>query len=119
MFYTFHQNNVKGFYINSPIKGIGQFVIIEADSKEEAYEKHKNLGIGIHNYTQYCNCCGDRWNTYSCDFSRDVPYINDLCIGEYAKNNTYPQSKTIYIHYKNLGIKKIVITGEYIRIEEF
>lgn len=56
-FYTFHQNNSGGVF-DGP-----QYVIIEADSADEANMTAMDHGVyfdGIHNHID-CPCCGDRW----------------------------------------------------------
>ena len=59
-FYTFSQNNTGGRFI-----GPAQFVIIEADSAEQANSIADNNdlyfdGIGD---GRDCPCCGDRWHS--------------------------------------------------------
>ena len=57
MFYTFRQNNSGGFF-SGP-----QFVIIEADSAEEANAIAEENDIYFHGVSRGldCSCCGDRW----------------------------------------------------------
>ena len=56
-FYTFHQNNSGGFFVGP------EFVIIEADSADEANMTAMDHDVyfdGIHHGND-CECCGDRW----------------------------------------------------------
>lgn len=61
MFYTFSQNNSGGdFDIDDKV---AEWVIIEADSADEANDIAEGVGIyfdGCENGYD-CDCCGDRW----------------------------------------------------------
>ena len=61
-FFTFRQNNSGGdFDVND---NVAHYVIIEANSVDEANAKAKNIGIyfdGVKNGSD-CECCGDRWH---------------------------------------------------------
>jgi hypothetical protein len=61
MFYLFSQNNSGGkFHID---ERIAHYVIIEANSADEANQIAESKGIyfdGVHDGRD-CGCCGDRW----------------------------------------------------------
>lgn len=63
MFYTYNQNNSGGVFEIDLEAGIGHFVIIEADSADEADAKAGSIGLyfdGVRKGLD-CLCCGDRW----------------------------------------------------------
>lgn len=63
-FFTFRQNNSGGSLIIDNNRGIGKYVIIEAQNEVLANEKAEKIGIyfdGCINNID-CLCCGDRWN---------------------------------------------------------
>jgi hypothetical protein len=70
-FYTFNQNNSGGVW-DGP-----QYVIIEADSADEANMTAMDHGIyydGVHHLND-CPCCGDRWYEVDDDDATDKPEI--------------------------------------------
>ena len=60
-FYTFRQNNSGGVFDCN--NDLSVFVIIEADTAEEANDKAASLGIYFDGVRKGwdCDCCGDRW----------------------------------------------------------
>ena len=61
MWYDFRQNN-SGGYFNGP-----RFVLVEADSYEEANALAENAGVyfdfrGVNRLLSDCPCCGPRWS---------------------------------------------------------
>ena len=63
MFYTFSQNNSGGRFHNDRTRGIGSYVIVEADDFEHAIERALEIGLyfdGVDSGDD-CECCGDRW----------------------------------------------------------
>ena len=75
MFYTFSQNNSGGdFIINDKV---AEWVIIEADSADEANDIAEGVGIyfdGCENGYD-CDCCGDRWYRQYDDEGTETPQI--------------------------------------------
>ena len=61
MFYTFTQNNSGGSFITD--EAIAHYVIIEADSADEANSIAESKGIYFNGCEigEDCPCCGDRW----------------------------------------------------------
>lgn len=82
MFYTFHQNNSGGSFTYNKGRGITEFVVVEADSEEEANERAREIGIYFDGCESGmdCECCGDRW--YPAYDGHDEP----LVYGEPALN---------------------------------
>ena len=101
MFYTFIQNNSYGeFEMNS---FVDQYVIIEADSAEEANKIGENIGdVGIYfdgvEKEIDCPCCGDRWGRAWDGSGTDTPEI----FGEKPSDHTL----NYIIHYKNGTVKR-------------
>lgn len=103
MFYTYIQNNSGGsFEVNEDIK---QYVIIEADSAEEANDKAEDLGIYFDGVEKGfdCPCCGNRWHKCDEEDGTKDPLIwgqspiEYLC-GEYVWSDTQ-----VIVYYKTDG----------------
>lgn len=63
MFYTFNQNNSGGGFDFDAKRGISRYVIISADSTEDAIKRAEKIGLyfnGVESGDD-CECCGDRW----------------------------------------------------------
>jgi len=54
--YTVSQNNSGGYFIQND--DVDQYVSVQASTKEEAEEKLEEI---TSSYSEYCNCCGERW----------------------------------------------------------
>ena len=61
MFYTYTQNNSGGYFITND--NVAEYVIIEANSIDEANNKAEEIGIYFDgcSFGRDCSCCGDRW----------------------------------------------------------
>lgn len=79
MFYNFRQNNSGGF-LSGP-----QFVIIEADSAEEANKIAEENDIYFDGVSKGfdCECCGDRWRRVYTDDGDAEPLIYGKPAEEY------------------------------------
>lgn len=98
-FYTFSQNNSGGdFYINKDV-GIAEYVIIEAQTADEANDKFRDLGdkcdYGFHSY---CSCCGERWYDVDEYEAYDEPSVYGGSVKS-ALEGSYGMRKNAYIHY--------------------
>ena len=60
MFYTYNQNNSGGSFVFEK-SGISHFVIVEADSAEDADSKAQAIGLYFDGEGD-CDCCGARWS---------------------------------------------------------
>lgn len=62
MFYTYDQNNSGGNFVID--ENVDHYVIIEAESADEANEKATDIGLYFNGVEEGvdCECCGDRWN---------------------------------------------------------
>lgn len=96
MYYTFRQNNTGAFYKENPSKGIGKYVIVQADNAEEANERAEEIGLYFHGVSQGvdCRCCGDRWNKTSEQYGTESPEIYGDSLIKWANDD-------VYVHYKN------------------
>ncbi|GAA1064693.1 DUF7296 family protein [Streptomyces asiaticus] len=77
MFFTFNQNNSGGGFDFDEARGITEYVIVEADTADEANERAESIGLYFDGDGD-CPCCGDRWYAqWSNDRGREVPSIYD------------------------------------------
>lgn len=65
MFYTYRQNNSGGNFHIKPTDGICEYVIIEANSADDANERAEDIGLYFDGCRSGydCKCCGDRWHS--------------------------------------------------------
>lgn len=63
MWFKYDQNNSGGSFVFEPNRGISHYVWVEADSREEADERAKSIGLYFNGCEDEidCDCCGDRW----------------------------------------------------------
>ena len=114
MFYTFRQNNSGGkFEVNDSVK---HYVIIEADSAEEANDiASKNTDIyfnGCDNGID-CPCCGDRWSMVDESDVAETPKIYGIDVFKYK--DALPSFKPEYIIYYKDGH---TVTGKCYKVDE-
>lgn len=112
-FYSFNQNNSGGSFTFDKKKGISHFVIIEAESEEQAVSKAETIGLywdGCDNGID-CHCCGDRWSKYWVQ-SSDTPkiYEQDVSEGIFKSSRQWMEKGFEgFIHYLNGTIKPIAV----------
>jgi hypothetical protein len=73
MFYTYDQNNSGGSFNFNAESGVSHYVIIEADSDEQANDRAESIGLyfnGVEDGLD-CECCGSRW--YSPQEATSIP----------------------------------------------
>ena|SRR5690625_74189 len=69
-FYTYDQNNSGGYFIVN--EDVDVYVIVEAESELEA----DNILSGIvEDYSDYCDCCGERWGSHIGETGTESPTI--------------------------------------------
>lgn len=111
MFYTYNQNNSGGRFVENKRTGIGQYVIIEADTADDANYRAEQIGIYFEGTGDDidCPCCGDRWFPIYNNDGQPSPQI----YGENVENGIYETSCVWgvngYIHYKDGSIKVIKV----------
>lgn len=94
MFCTFDQSNSGGYYIRN--EDVDIFVIIEGDTIDEIEEKSELI---FEKYSEYCPCCGKRWDTdISLEDLDEEPMVFDKPAKEF-KDNFW--NGNIIIYYKN------------------
>ena len=109
-FYTFSQNNSGGYFIIN--KYLSQYVIIEANSADEANSKAKGIGVyfnGVEEGTD-CDCCGDRWIEVYEGSACDTPLIYEIPAGEYTR--AYKEGSYCIIHFTNGTIVNLSSKGK-------
>lgn len=95
LFYHFSQNNSGGYFITDTNNGVGEHMIIEARSPEDAWDRLREIGDKVGGFWNYCDCCGERWHDYS-EEGTEIPTI----YGEPAnEHKTYRKDGKKYIHY--------------------
>jgi hypothetical protein len=75
-FYTFSQNNSGGSFDYDEKRGIGEVVIVESTSYQEANGIAERIGLYFDGVDggQDCECCGDRWTSvWDESYGADVP----------------------------------------------
>lgn len=103
MFYTYTQNNSGGSFHFDELDGITRFVIIEADSAEDANRRAEEIGIyfdGCDNDID-CDCCGDRWYpAWGGSVAVETPTIYGKHFAEGFGNFTWmDKGKEVCVHY--------------------
>lgn len=99
MFFTYHQNNSGGSFVFDEQRGIGCYVIVEAEDYKQANRIAEDIGLyfnGCENDID-CDCCGDRWYEQYTGKGDEVPSIYGIPIEE-SKQCGKP---TVYVHYLN------------------
>lgn len=106
MFYTYNQNNSGGVFKTN--KHLKHFVIIEANSAEEANEKAEDLGIYFNGVEKGidCPCCGNRWYEVEDWQAEKEPLIFGKIPEDFVAEDDYFGYEVV-IYYQN-GTKEIV-----------
>lgn len=108
MFYEFDQNNSGGFFDFDESAGITHWVIVEADSLQDAIDRAEDIGVYFDGCSKGidCSCCGDRWHEPWSDDASTEPTI----YGEPLTNDTFAErglgtwmnkGKEACVHYKD------------------
>lgn len=105
MFYTFNQNNSGGYFDYYPEAGISHFVIIEADSLNEAVYRAKGIGLYWDARNDCVTCCGHRWPDYMTEYDQDEePSIYREPVDDYLKHRfaiKWIDGFEAFVHYKD------------------
>lgn len=105
-FYTFVQNNSGGSFAINDDKGIGKYVIIEAESYIEANRRAEEIGLYFDGDGD-CPCCGDRWSEqYDESDADDVPSVYGTPLADVER---WPAGTSAFIHYCDGRIESVVI----------
>lgn len=101
-FYTSPQSNSGGHFMLNEAAGIGHYVIIEANSPQQAENRLAEITEG---FTGYCECCGERWMDYfDEEDGMEVPMVYNDRVEEYIKGGS---GRIAYIHKLDGSIEKV------------
>lgn len=103
-FYWYSQNNSGGFFIECPSDMIASDVVIEALSLDQA--NSIMLGLVEGEYSDYCECCGERWyydhnENDACKTDSLILLRSGQTIQEYLDDKTNWFHKTAAVHLMN------------------
>jgi hypothetical protein len=102
-FYFFSQNNSGGYF--DVADDVAEYVIIEANSYQDANNKAEDIGIYFDGQFD-CSCCGNRWHEqWDEDDATDQPCIYGAPISEHSPWMT----KEYRIHYIDGRVEKGII----------
>lgn len=107
MFYEFGQNNSGGTFDIDKKSGIGEFVIVEANSAKHANSRAEEIGLYFNGCESGadCSCCGDRWyEKWEDDPGDEFPAIYGMPAENYNKSG---RKNVIFVHYLNGTVKEI------------
>jgi len=74
-FYTYDQNNSGGYFIIN--NAVCEYLIIEANNVDEADHIMREI---TYDYSNYCECCGERWQDFWGEKGTDEPMIDGIPI---------------------------------------
>lgn len=104
-FWGINQNNSGGYFVENEENGICSYIIIEAETADEAENKLRELGEKVDGFWNYCSCCGERWYV---DFDEDEGK-EEPCYYEDPVTSVVESFFTtyVYVHYYDGTFKKI------------
>lgn len=110
-FYTTCQGHSGGYIIQNDF--VDYFICIQAESYKEA----ANILLKVTNdYSEYCDCCGERWDSFF-DEDDGTYYISNGCdknLEEINPKDVYPFENFAIIYYANGNKKRLnVKTKEF------
>jgi len=103
-FYTYTQNNSGGFFAYDDQRGVAEYVVVEADSAEQANERAESAGLYFGGAGD-CECCGNRWSTAWDDDAAPMVYGTPVEFQELVKN------PVVYVHYADGRLVPGVVPG--------
>jgi hypothetical protein len=101
MFYTYNQNNSFGtFDVNDDVT---YYVIVEADSADDANRRAQNVGIYFDGCSvcRDCSCCGDRWSEAWEGDGDPEPMIYSEPVSTFKTWRAEPGETFAYVYYKD------------------
>lgn len=102
-FFCSTQNDSGGYYLLNEEEGIGHYIIVEGIDKEHIRSRLEKI---IENFSDYCLCCGERWDTYILDTDlEDTPCVWNTSV-EKLKENMQGNDKIVYVHFIDGTLKK-------------
>ncbi|AFV51384.1 hypothetical protein FDG66_gp64 [Streptomyces phage phiCAM] len=106
-FFEYSQNNSGGSFAYDGDAGITHYVIIEADSPEEANDKAETIGLYFDGYGD-CDCCGSRWSEcWDGDKGEKVPSIYGTPVSDYDFGYRWMHSDEpeCYVHFADGSVQ--------------
>lgn len=104
MFWEFNQNNSGGSFVFDEKNGLTHFVIIEAETKQEAIDRAESVGIYFNGCDdgRDCSCCGDRWYVPYADEGTPKPTVYGEPFNKAKLSFRWmKKGKEICVHYLN------------------
>lgn len=107
MFFTFNQNNSFGSFDYDEERGIVDYVIVEADSVEDAVKRAEKVGLYFDGCEKGvdCPCCGDRWYAPWDDGSENPEVYGENVLTEGVRESFEGSKYSTAIHYKDGTMK--------------
>lgn len=101
MFYCYNQNNSGGWFQMDD--EVAHYVIVEADSADEANRRAQSVGIYFNGCAdgRDCDCCGDRWHEAWNDEGDAEPVIYGKPVSEYQDMWAENGKPYAYVYYKD------------------
>lgn len=101
MFYTYNQNNSGGTFVHSKSKNIAHYVIVEAESKEDADNRAEDIGLYFDGCAngQDCSCCGDRWSR-AWEEGTETPEVFGKHPNDH-EDSWFKKGDSVAVHYKD------------------
>jgi hypothetical protein len=97
--FHFSQNNSGGFFITN--EAVAEDVYIQAESADHAADR----AVGIFaDYSEFCECCGERWSTTPWDDGYDVPTKYDIAVSDYPADHWHKQAR---LHHLDGNIETV------------
>ena len=93
--WTTRQVNSGGYYIENQV--VKQLVSVQANTKEEAVDKLNSI---TENFSEYCDCCGDRWEYFYDLKSSTLPEYMDTSLFDKPRDS-YDKNKTYVLYLAN------------------
>ena len=100
--YTIDQNNSGGYFIQND--DVSQYVSVQAESEELALERLYEI---TEDYSEYCDCCGERWSFYGIEVGDSPTYYEESLFS----SKPSPYRKEFVMHYAH-GAKFTCKIGE-------
>lgn len=109
-FYTFSQNNSGGYFVRDEQHGVAEYMILEALSPDDAWNRLQAIGERVSDFWVFCSCCGERWSdSMDEDDATDEPSIYGFPVSE-AQSLSSAFRDTAYVHYLDSRIEKIELS---------
>lgn len=111
MFYTYTQNNSGGSFDYDRDRGISNYVIVEADNKDEANLRAEQIGLYFDGCDtgMDCDCCGDRWGrAYYTEGTEGAEIYGESVLTFKPSINWQPEGfPHTFVHFKDGGMAAI------------